>query len=247
MRIEWNPTEANKACGDAMEQIASVLSHCIPGGSVNLILEGHITRIDLSFDLSGANMHDFSVSAMLRRNQSGKYEQLHETYTHAGKINSRYLGKADSNKYLLIYDKWAERESPQFAGNKPRRNEVYEGRYRRARPLSWIRFELTLRQVGSWDSLFDSPNPFNRYLVAQHECIPSALRGYEGVFFAAACEKFGTQAALSLIEDTKLRNRYAKALRQAGPPDWWKPEEIWSELGGAFRAAMAVEDSECSH
>lgn len=240
MRLEWNPNKAERVCSNAMERIARVLARCIPSYSAAVLLDANFTRIDLTFDLRGIPVDSFFVNAALRKNYSSQYTQLHEKFGVSGQLNAREIGRPESDQYLLIYDKSLHAEIQQIRMNPSFAINSIRGAWPRRIRLSQTRFELRVRRVGSYEQLFNLPNPFARYTVVSRINAGGIKSDHHWKFFMAACEKFGAQAALSMIENRRERKRYLDAMRVAAPPAWWNPSEIWGELPNAIYRALGI-------
>ncbi|MCW5669761.1 MAG: hypothetical protein KIT86_08870 [Hydrogenophaga sp.] len=222
MRLEWNPNEARRANPQHWSQIQHVLSELIPGFDIEYVLEhAVITRIDLAFDLHGQHVNGIQVFSLLRRAHSGRYE-----HGPLGVTNSIEIGRYGGDRYLLVYDKRLQLGSA-LIGRFTRAART-SNLVRRTRP--WTRFEVRLKDVGSFAELDALSNPFAGYTVSTIGQMGESVSGYVEGWFLDACRYRGIQAALSTIPNQRTRTRYASLVRKLEPPEWWSPEALWSEM-----------------
>lgn len=241
MRLEWNPASAQRVCGNAIQRMMHVLARCTSGNPLQLIARANITRIDLTFDLHRVSLDSFLVHTTLRKNYSGQYFQLHEEFHPTGKLNARYIGKPDGERHLLMYDKRLQVKMQQIRKNPTRRmDDRGRSAIKRIVPTR-TRFELRLRKVGSWEKLFELPNPFEKYTVIACKNLGGIAHDHHMRFFISACQTWGAQSALSVIKNTRERKKYADALKVCDPPSWWNPELIRAELPKAIARAIWFE------
>jgi hypothetical protein len=241
MRLEWNPNAAQRVCAEATLRILVLLRRCLEIDPLETLARAKITRIDLSFNLRRVSLNSFFISTQLHKAVSGDYLQYHHTYARDGYLNARYIGKADSNKYLLMYDKRLHTECALIRKN-PQTTERANGLGRPDVRLPKItRFELRLRRVGTLEKLMDMRNPWAQYSVTQAINTGGVRNDHLWQFFILSCKQIGAQAALSMIEDFNERNRFRKALNLCGAPNWWNPDVIRAELPRALAEALGVQ------
>lgn len=219
MRVEWNPSALGPL---SKSRLSMLLETIVPGYSAQLFLStARVTRIDLSFDIYNVHPDSFLVfTPPLRKTVSVRY-----AYGGEGGCNAIQIGSSTSDRQLLIYDKRLQLDLQSRARTVPL--------LRRSR----TRFELRL-QASSLQALMTGPNPFAQYVV-----VPKALMSTQGFklhevdFFLDSCIQRGAQAALSRIEDIRLRRKYAEALRAIPSPNWWQPSITWAQLPRALADA----------
>lgn len=213
MRFEWNPAALNF---QEQARLGTLLRTVVPDYSIAMLMtEARVTRIDLSFDIYDVLPDSFLIyTSPLHKTVSVLYK-----YGAEGRCNAVQIGSVKSDRHLLIYDKRLQlNQKPRPAGRIPI--------LRRAR----TRFELRL-QAPSFQTLSDGPNPFDRYKVASRKLMRThGFSQHEIGFFLDSCDRRGAQAALSLIENARLRRRYSDALLNSPCPNWWQPSDIWNQL-----------------
>lgn len=231
VRIDWNPNKARKADPHQWGRIYELLVELVPGFNMEYLLaHAMITRVDCSFDLHGQHVSGLQIFSLLRR--------AHTDHFHNGPlglVNSIGIGRYDGDKYLRVYDKRFEMQSAQIG----RLARPIENRrvVRRKRP--WTRFELRLKDVGSFDALNSIRNPFSGYTVRILEQMARAATGYVDGWFIDSCRLRGVHAALSTIANQRTRTRYANIVRQIDPPEWWDADQIWSEMNAAMEEVFS--------
>lgn len=232
LRVDWNPSRLSSTSANALKEIleATGEERCEMG----LPLRAVLTRIDLSFDVYGALADSFIVfSRPTRRTVSTQYE-----YGGEGKVHAIYLGAKDSDRRLLIYDKARQLQERWKSENGIVGLPILRGVLRRWRPR--VRFELRLKNASTVHGLLAQPNPFLAYSVTSSTALRSTPWTAELQHFLDSCQFRGAQAALSLIEDRRKRSRYAQFLSEPRAPEWWNPEQIWSEAPTALHAGFEV-------
>lgn len=155
------------------------------------------------------------------------------------------FGRSNSDRYLLVYDKDFHLRMSAIAGY----NNTAGADSRRARPLlrrtrTRTRFELRLKDTGPLANLQSISNPFSRYTVKEFRQLEQSLCGFQLAHFLDSCRLRGMQSALSLITDRRTRARYAAAVREVDPPEWWGSEELWTERHQAFGEVFGLQASE---
>jgi hypothetical protein len=238
MRIEWNPARAPVGRAHPFQCIISVLSQCTTN-CMELIHRARITRIDLSFDLKRIAVDSFFIREATGRSTSGHYKSLKEEFGADGRLNSRFIGKPDSGRYLLIYDKRQQLRDAQIRGNT-RPSIRREGMVSKRIEAHLTRVELRLRDLNSIDALLSLENPYSRLTVSTFAGIQAVLPGHLGKFFVGACQWKGLQAVLSDIKNRRERKRYKDAIRESAPPSWWDSDAIWGGLPAAYYSALGI-------
>lgn len=241
MRLEWNPSKAERVCKDSMALIIALLNEVALGDGVQLLATAKITRIDFAFDLLRVRVNSFFVNTILRKSVAGQYVQHHEQFAPHGQVNSRYIGQIQSPHYLLVYDKRLEAESRQIATKTKQENRTNTVRAlpRLLAPIT--RFELRLKIGGPWSSLRDLENPFAKYNVVSYQSSVAKRDDHVWSYFIDSCYLNGAQVALSRITDRHERKRYSDTLRQADPPSWWNPESIWAQVPVVVWQTLGIE------
>ncbi|WP_421954716.1 hypothetical protein [Polaromonas sp.] len=230
-RLEWNPRTVGN---HSASQIARLLNDICPGVTTAQLAQGAQTRVDFSFDLLDLQIDALTVATELRRTVSGIW-QTHTEYFPKGPINSIELGRRESDRSLRVYDKRLEQAKAQYGDSLDHR-ELYRLAMER-RPIT--RVELTLRKGLDARQLVCSINPFLKYQFSHLAHSRGRMPGHEWKFFIDACKQRGSQAALSLIENKKLRKQYRDLLFQ-NPPSWWQPELIWQESLAAYSSIWSL-------
>jgi hypothetical protein len=240
MRVEWNPATARRIYKDSAALIMNMLTECLPDFLERQLPNANITRIDLSFDLRRVAVDSLLVfSNTTRKSLSERYHAPHYKYPKTGRLNSMDIGKKDSKRYLLLYDKNLEREDRQIGGfsYSP---EVSRRGATRVKP-SRTRFELRCKDVGNLTALYEMENPFEAYSVLSYINTGGLKTDHVWRWFIESCKSIGAQASLALIEDRRERTKFANALRECQPPSWWNPAEIWKELPSAILKALGID------
>lgn len=238
MRIEWNPARAPIGHPHPFQCIVGVLSQCTTN-MMALLRRARITRIDLSFDLRRVAVSSFFIREATGRSTSGHYKSLKEEFGADGRLNSRFIGKPDSGRYLLIYDKKQQLRDAQIRGNT-RSSVRREGMSSKRIESRLTRVELRLHDLKSIDALLKLENPYSRLTVSTLAGIEAVLPDHFGKFFVGACQWKGLQAVLSDIENRRERKRYMDAIRESAPPSWWDSDAIWGELPAAYYSALGI-------
>lgn len=240
IRLEWNPAKAERAHHASMALIISVLNHIAPGEGVRMIADASITRIDLSFNLHRVSLDSFWVFGALRKSVSGRYLQQSHEFDKQGKLNAVFIGRSDSDRYLLVYDKRMQAKCSQIAPFPTSVSLSQQGRMIKRILPALTRFELRLRDVGSWGNLLRRDNPFEYYDVISAYGAGRSRHDHTWTFFLDSCMWRGAQAALSLIPNRQERDRYRNQLRLLAPPAWWKPDEWWAQVPHALHSTVGV-------
>lgn len=235
MRLEWNPHKSSRGGGNSFDRILHCLSECIPTfDPIAVITESSITRIDISFDLFRVPVDSLLAFTILRKPNSRRFAELQQDYGPRGYLNSVDLGRYDADRYLVIYDKNIERRKRGIGGIGLYKNGTTVG----YRPIPRTRFELRLRDVGTYRDFLTLPNPYENYTITTFRSARAPSQDHHWVHFLDSCEVRGAQAALSLIENRRIRTQYRDALRACQPPDWWNPSLLWEEAKNAFRRIL---------
>lgn len=232
IRLEWNPRKARLVDPHSWQCVMHLLSELIPGFTQDSLLNSAcITRMDLAFDLYGQHVNALQIFSLLRRAFSGHY-----VHGPAGTTNAIEIGRPDGDKYLRVYNKRLERQITQI---EVIASPTIGSRVIRRR-RSWTRFELQLRDVGSFARLEAMANPFAGFTVRTVDQIATLANGYIAGWFLDSCRFRGVHAALSTIQNQRARTKYANLVRQAEPPHWWDAEILWLEMPAALQEVFGL-------
>jgi hypothetical protein len=204
LRIEFSPIDLGIK---GMDELHSVLVSLVDGGWSYFVTHGRVTMIEVTVDLPGINMEQFSVLP--------KQGTVSRAWGSNGKLETTVLGKAAGNQ-TKIYDRGKKRKAKGQGWSGPITTRVE----RKLRPQP----KLQLADLASLK------NPF-----ADITLLPSAIgpppdepdtKEYLWTLFQDSIQIRGLVAALKLLPEVK-RTTYRKWLAQH-PAEWWKPHVIWS-------------------
>lgn len=238
MRLEWNPHRAGRVALNPPQIIKDVLRFCVPSYTEDYLLNGRYTRLDFAFDLYRVPVESIIVFTLLRRSVSGRYYSPREVYDKTGYLNSQEIGDPESDRYLLIYDKRAERIYRKFEGN----DEVYwnlmnGSSVRRLVPIT--RFEIRLRDIEDIrDFVHHGENPFENYEVQVFQNLPQVRDDFFRSLLIDAAKKAGAYAVVSREKDRRKRKQLKEFLLEGPPPSWWNPMHLWEQAPTAIANAI---------
>lgn len=214
LRFELNP----RAIGvDGMYEFKRVMRAFFGRGFKGFLLDGNITRLDSAVDVYKIRPDDLMVFSTSAR-QSGLFQRsfgndrletfVTETYT---------LGSLTSDYFARIYDKSAQlwivkaQEVDQLitrieAKLKPRGGD---GKTLRVGDIMSVR------------------NPFATLSIAYYPT--SDHTNYVFNLFIAAARAVGTEEAMKMIADKRVRSKFW-GLLQDHVPEWWSPGKHWAEV-----------------
>ncbi|MFC7517275.1 hypothetical protein ACFQUU_19890 [Herbaspirillum sp. GCM10030257] len=243
MRLEWNPHRAGRVAPNPSEFIKDVLRYCVPSYTEDYLLNGRYTRLDFAFDLYRVPVESIIVFTMLRRSVSGRYYSPREVYDKTGYLNSQEIGDPESDRYLLIYDKRAERIYRKFEGNDEAYWRLLNGSSaRRLTPLT--RFEIRLRDINDIrDFVHNGENPFQNYEVQVFENLPLVQDDFFRSLLIDAAKRAGAYAVVSREKDRRKRQQLKNFLLEGPSPNWWNPEHLWENAHAAIAKAIGHPDA----
>lgn len=233
LRVEFNPNTLSPG------EVRFVLDSVFDGG-YTLIMDGTLTRIDLSIEVNHRKPEEVVFYYPNIRNTTMKYGEK-------GDLQSVYLGDKNSTHWL-VYDKNQKRmeknrkcKYDQYAIPVPKDDPSFPDypvtRFERSFYPESVSYTL--------DSLQQDKNPFHKLFVV--ECFkfdelelpkkykknPEAVALFR--FFLDSCEVRGLQSALKILPTNYYRNQYLKILEDA-KADWWDGVEIWNQLPQLIQA-----------
>lgn len=226
MRLDFNPSRSP----GGLAPIIAVLREAIPDFSVEDILGGNATRIDIAFDLFGVDMEMIDALCRLRLRETARYRTFDmDTWERHGGLTAIVIGAKNAPSRFRIYDKKTQLEE-----TNPGVPRMYRSR---------VRFELQERRWGPANLVGTGENAFDRYRVYQHDLL--ALRPpstNEERFFRYAVQLRGAVALLSELENPRERRRYEQLLSPAAFPSYWQSDTLWREFQDAWQRLTDARD-----
>jgi hypothetical protein len=203
LRVEMNPSRVD------LPFTLFLMNDCVPGLYDRVVHTGVVTSFHLAVDVAHAEIDDllffapnFSVSAMNQK--SGK---------------TLYIG----NRRFRAYDKRAEIRHKNK--KKPKAAQQKVPGY----PLLRVETMLALPSKTLLGKIPSLPNQLEKLGIACYSNLPDG--GDMWSLFLLAARLGGAQAALTTIKSKKRKAEYFERL-EAGWTDWWKPEDVWSQVPG---------------
>jgi hypothetical protein len=220
MRLDFNPSRST----EGFTPVLRALCTAIPGLTLQDVLSGNTTRVDIAFDVRGIDVESVDAVCRLRLRETTRYWTTEaRTFERHGRLNAIVIGAKDAPSRLRIYDKRLERAAVQLGGAR---------RILRSR----VRFELQQRGLGPSRSVGDGPNLFERFRLYEHDLLGTVPpRSLEERLFRDAIRWRGAIAVLSQVEDQRQRRRLEQLLRPSATPDYWDAEVLWVEFQQAWR------------
>ena len=199
-KIEFNPSKIGP---DGLADLHVPLQLIFPDGSIGVLKEGQVTRVDIAVDLTNVRMDDFILLPPLLVSM--------RAFSRSGTLSTLYLGKQSGNQ-TKIYNKKKE----QIAKGSKFDETV-------------VRLERTLRNLKLAPSdLGKLSNPFAEMsLVDNLPAAPPEEKERLWSMFIDSVKVRGVVPALALLSPQR-RSRYRKHLK-AHPKSWWQPDLIWSD------------------
>jgi hypothetical protein len=162
---------------------------CFTGGMKQFLEGSYVTRIDIAVDIPGIWVDHVLVSA--------HKQQCASIFTNrTGKIESVYIGRRTSDRYLRLYQK----------GPLKKVEEVL------------IRVEYQTRDAGSLDKIDQMKNPFAN-LKLYHITEPDMPA--ETAWFIDSARQRGVRRALSIVPKAAQKPLQDFLLAHQAP--WWNP------------------------
>jgi hypothetical protein len=207
IRLEFNP---RKLGVEGMKALNANLMILMDEGWGYVVDYGHITRIDIAFDLPGKRPEDFLLLKDIAVTS--------RTWSRQGEVQSIALGKGSGNQ-SAVYSVKAKRLN---------KGQPWDGSAR-------TRIEKRIKKpsVSGLKYLADLPNPFVDLSIVP--CMPgppsangkppNELAKREWSRFMDSVKVRSVNPALALIPEDR-RAKYRKHLKANALP-WWDPEKIW--------------------
>jgi len=204
LRAKWNPSKTDPF--EVKAAIYSVSTWLFD----ELMFNGSVTQIDLTVDVEGVLCDDLY------------YHYPKSTITEVKSTSGRteYVGSEKSPVRWRFYDKKAQIKQKNKGKAKPLQESVPEQEV--------TRVELVRKPHCKLFELLEKPNPFAKLTISAHK---NLIVNNEPCWdlFLDSCRLRSASSALHKISGSDLHGKF-KARLLKGQVDWWKPEDVWSQL-----------------
>lgn len=209
IRIEFNP---RKLGTDGLMELAACMTSIMDQGWEYVVMNGHVTRIDVAVDIVGVRVEDF-----LCLTKQGITSTIWAVDGHAQSLS---LGKK-GNK-TLVYSVKAKRLA---------KDQGWTG-------LSKIRVERRLISPAFHDlaKLEQLPNPFTSLTLTKPlPPLPPGVKKQDWQIFGDSVQVRGLTAALALLPKAR-KSKYRAYLKSHAQP-WWVPATFWENWAEIVEAS----------
>ena len=225
-RIEFNPNIIIGSVGP--NEIHRLLKAFAGHNYKALLLDGNITRLDLTTDVDHIHPNDIAVFSNRQRASSHWVLSSDTDGVESFSTETQYIGAVKSDERIKVYDKTLQLW-------------IVKGK-RLDRQVTRIEATLTPPKHGrvklAVSDLLKINNPFSKINVAYY---PAPDEDYNFEFFLLASRQIGVEAAFQKITDKKVRAKY-KANLSDHEPDWWQPENLLSEALASLKKLKLFPD-----